>query len=158
MVKKRVKQNKSKNLIGDMVIRYLSLIIFALPNLWIFYFIFTPLTIYPVYFLLNIFFDASLSGNIITLRNCIQIEMIDACIAGSAYYLLFVLNVSVPGIKLKKRINMILLSFLVFLIVNILRIFLLSLIFITGYAWFEITHKLFWYLLSTIFVVSIWFI
>ncbi len=84
--------------------------------------------------------------------------MIAACIAGSAYYLLLILNLSTPGIKLKKRISMILWAFSVFLAVNILRIFLLALIFIAGYSWFDITHKLFWYILSTIFVIAIWFI
>jgi exosortase/archaeosortase family protein len=141
----------------SILIRYSILIITAIPNFWIFYFIFTPLTLYPVYFLLNIFFSASLTGTTIFINN-LPIELIPACIAGAAYYLLLILNLSVPSIKLKKRIKMILFSFTFLLALNILRIFSLSLILLSGNSLFDITHKLFWYLGSTVFVVGIWFI
>ena len=140
----------------DILIRYTILIITAIPNLWLFYFIFTPLTAYPVYLLSNIFFDASLIANTINI-NGFFINLIPACIAGSAYYLLLILNLSIPKIKFQKRIKMIFISFAFLLILNILRIFLLSLIFISGNSLFDITHKLLWYLGTTIFVVGIWF-
>ncbi len=141
----------------DILIRYAILIIVALPNFWLFYLIFTPLTIYPVYFLLSLFFEPSLIKNIILIGE-FPIELIPACIAGSAYYLLLILNLSTPKIKIQKRIKMILFSFTFLLILNILRIFLLSLVFISGNSFFDIAHKLFWYLGSTVFVVGIWFI
>ena len=144
--------------ISSILIRYTIMVIIALPNLWIFYFVFTPLTIYLVYFLLNLFFHCSLTGNFITLENRFLIELINACIAGSAYYFLFILNLSTPKIKFKKRVKMILLSFASLLIINILRIFLLSLVLISGSSWFDITHKFFWYFTSIIFVIGIWFI
>lgn len=149
--------NKLSKQFLNLLIRYAILIIIALPGLWLFYFIFTPLTVYPVYFLLSLFFDTSLIGNIILISNYFPIELIGACIAGSAYYLLLILNLSIPKIKLQKRAKMILLSFASLLILNILRIFLLSLIFISGASWFDITHKLFWYLGSIVFVIGIWF-
>ena len=141
----------------DIIIRYAILVLVAIPGLWIFYFIFTPLTVYPVYFLLNLFFVASLSGNVINIINIISIEMIPACIAGSAYYLLLILNLSIQKLNLKKRSNLILFTFLFFLIMNILRVFLLSLLAISGSPWFDITHKIFWYVGSIIFVIGIWF-
>ena len=140
----------------DIIIRYFILILLALPGFAIFYFVFAPLTIYPVYFLLNLFFDVSLMQDIV-LINEIPIELIGACIAGSAYYLLSILNLSTPKIKLQKRVKMIFLSFGVLLILNILRIFFLSLVFISGSSSFDIAHKLFWYTGSIIFVVGIWF-
>ena len=140
----------------NIFLRYLILIIVAIPNLWFFYFIFKPLTIYPVFFLLSLFFNASLSGNSI-LFNQISIEIINACIAGSAYYLLLILNLSIPKIKFNKRLKMIFLSFAFLLIANILRIFILSLIFINNPALFDITHKLSWYFGSIVFVIAIWF-
>lgn len=139
----------------DILIRYLILILIAFPNLYIFYLIFTPLTIYPVYFLLNFFFNASLINNII-LINEIPIELVPACIAGSAYYLLFILNLSIPNIKIKKRIKMIAFSFTSLLAINILRIFFLSILTINNSNLFDLTHKLFWYLFSIIFVLGIW--
>ena len=87
-----------------------------------------------------------------------SIEIIKACVAGSAYYLLFILNVSVPKIKFKKRIKMLLFSFAFFLILNIIRIFALALMFVSGTSSFESLHKIFWYAGATIFVVLIWFV
>lgn len=144
-----------KSLIS-IVIRYFFLILASIQGLWIFYFIFTPLTIYPVYFLLNLFFDASLSAGTIIIGK-FHIEIIEACVAGSAYYLLLILNLSVPNIKIKKRILMIGLSFVILLIVNILRIFFLSVLAISDFSLFDITHKVFWYTVSILLVIGIWF-
>ena len=142
----------------DILIRYLILILIALPNLFLFYLIFTPLTSYPVFFLLSLFYNASLlSGNIILINKLIAIELINACIAGAAYYLLLILNLSTRGIDMGKRIKMISLAFLSFLIVNVLRILILSAVAVSGSSFFDITHQIFWYSLSTIFVVVIWF-
>lgn len=138
-------------------IRYLILLLVAFPSFWLFYLIFTPLTIYSVYFALNIFFDVFLTGNVIILNGQISIEIIPACIAGSAYYLLLILNLSIFKIKLSDRIKMISLSFLAFLIINILRIFILSTILLSNFKLFVITHLVFWYAMSTVFVVGIWF-
>jgi exosortase/archaeosortase family protein len=142
----------------DILIRYLILVIVAIPNLWLFYTIFTPLTLYPVYWLLGLFHDVSLlAGNILLINMQVPIELIESCIAGAAYYLLLILNLATPGIKIKTRIKAILFSFVVLLIINILRIFILSLIAVSESSIFDVTHKVLWYLLSTIFVVLIWF-
>lgn len=150
---------KNKNIDTlSLIFRYLFLILIAFPNLAFFYTIFTPLTVYPVYWLLGLFFNVSfLSDNLILINNFLPIELIRACIAGSAYYLLLILNLSTPKINLKKRIYAIGFSFLAFLIINILRIFILSVIAVSGSQFFDITHKIFWYSLSTLFVVVIWF-
>lgn len=140
----------------SLLIRYTVLILVAIPNLFLFYFIFTPLTIYPLYFLFGLFFNPILMKNIILINN-FPIELIPACIAGAAYYLLLILNLSVPNIKLQKRIKMISISFVGLLFLNILRIFLLSLIFLSGNSMFDLAHQVFWYLGSTVFVVGIWF-
>lgn len=141
----------------DIIIRYSLLVVTGIFNTQIFYFIFTSLTIYPVYFLLKIFFDTSLISNIIFV-NSSPIEIIGPCIAGSAYYLLLMLNLSSKDIKLRKRLGMIFFSFFSLLLINILRIFLLSILYVSGTSYFDITHKLFWYAGSTIFVVAIWFL
>ena len=152
---KRLKKDSANIL--DIVSRYLILVLTSLSSLWLFYFIFTSLTIYPVYFLVNLLFeDVSLFGEIMIV-NGLAIEFIRACIAGSAYYLLLILNLSTPKINLKKRVTMILFSFAALLIINIIRIFVFILIFFYGFSFFDITHKFFWYFMSTIFVILIWF-
>jgi exosortase/archaeosortase family protein len=90
--------------------------------------------------------------------NNLFIEIIEACVAGSAYYLLLILNLSTPSIKFPKRFKLILISFASLLIVNIIRIVFLSAVFVTGASWFDIAHKVFWYVGSIIFVLVIWFL
>src|SRR3989344_8378084 len=76
------KTGESKDILG-IFLRYLILVLVAFQSLWIFYFVFTPLTVYPVSFLLNIFFDASLLTNTIILINqTLPIEIIEAWVAG----------------------------------------------------------------------------
>jgi len=146
---------KEKRFLG-ISIRYLFLILVAFNSFWIFYFILRPLTLYPVYFLLKTFYNVSLSGIILQVEK-VSIEIINACIAGSAYYLLLILNLSIPS-KIFKRLKMICFAFLLLLIMNILRIFFFSLLAISGSSFFDLTHKIFWYFLSIFFVLGIWFL
>ncbi len=141
----------------DIIVRYLILIVIGISGTGIFYSLFTSLTIYPVYFLFKLFFNTALMSNVIMINN-LPIEIIGACIAASAYYLLLILNLSTPNVKIEKRIKILFFSFLSFLIINILRIFFLSILFISGVSFFDIAHKLFWYAGSVLFVVGIWFL
>jgi exosortase/archaeosortase family protein len=144
------------NILG-IPIRYIILILAALFDLWIFYEIFTPLTIYPVYFISRLFSNASIIGDVIRINGSVSIELIKACIAGSAYYLLFILNMTVSRIKIGKRIQMIAFSFASLLILNIARIIALIIIYLNKNPSFAIIHEIFWYVFGTIFVVGIWF-
>jgi exosortase/archaeosortase family protein len=139
----------------DLIIRYLFLLVVAFPNMLLFYWIFSPLTIYPVYFLFSLFFETSLSGTIIFVNEAV-FSIVGACIAGSAYYLLLILNLSIPNLSCKEKIKRILLAFSLLLGINILRIFILGLIYLRNVEIFDITHKVFWYGLSTLFIVGIW--
>ncbi len=143
---------KNKEIIG-IFIRYLVILIAGLGNLYVFYKIFTPVTLNLVDFLLNLFGSTILIENIIIFERVI-IELIPACVAGAGYYLLFILSMSVKDIKIDKRIILILCSFAGLLVLNVLRI--LFLISINSFIYFEEIHALFWYGLSTIFVVLIW--
>jgi exosortase/archaeosortase family protein len=94
----------------------------------------------------------------IILVNSIPIEIIEACVAGSAYYLMLILNLSIPNIKIKKRLLLLLFSFSLFFVVNIIRIIVSSSILVSGATWFDFAHRLFWYVGSIVFVVGIWFL
>jgi len=148
---------KNASYIIDVAVRYSLLLLIGIFGVQIFHFIFLPLTLYPVFFLLDIFFQASIISNVIFV-NYFPIEIISACVAGSAYILLLILNLSIPKIPVQKRILMLLFSFSSFLLLNVLRIFFLSLMLISGSSLFDLTHKIFWYAGSTIFVVGIWFL
>ena len=151
-----------KNNLKSIIIRYLILVLAALPGLGLFYIIFSPLTVYPVFGLLKLFFNASFC-NICSVPNTIlinqfTIELIGSCIAGSAYYFLLILNLATPSIKLKQRLQMLFGGFLVFLIMNILRIFFMSLMYMNGSVLFDFAHKFIWYIGTTIFILLIWFV
>jgi len=139
----------------NILIRYLILLglMFSLPLI---YKILTPLTIYPTIFLLKLFYQVSYLNSMIILNSKTIIYIIPACIAGSAYLLLLILNLSL-SMSLKKRIRTILFSLTLLLSLNILRIFSLSILYDNSFRFFDITHKLFWYGLSTLFVILIWF-
>jgi len=137
-------------------IRYIILILIALPNLFLFYFIFTPLTIYPVNSILSLFYHTNLIGNQIAIADT-AIGIVDACIAGSAYYLLLLLNLSIP-MNLKKRISSIAFSFFIFLSINVIRISVFTILLVNSFQYFDITHKIFWYALSGVIVFLVWFV
>jgi len=107
--------------------------------------------------ILGFFFNTILISNVVIINNKIPIELIPACIAGSAYYLLFILNLSTPEIKIKKRIAMILLAFASLLAINILRIVALSAMLLQNFSIFVAAHQFIWYFMSTIFIIAIWF-
>lgn len=144
------------NPILNLVIRYSVILCLGFGNLFIFYWLFTPLTFYPVYYIISIFYPVSASIPDIVINNNIIITLIDACIAGSAYYLLIILNLSVK-MPLKKRVFSLLYSISTLLAINILRIFFMAVLLVNQASFFDLTHKVFWYFLSTIFVVLIWF-
>ena len=139
----------------NIIPRYFFLLIVVLFGIDIIYLIFTPLTIYPVWVILSLVYHTVLLGNTLIIEEK-AIEIIGACVAGAAYLLLLILNFS-TAMSPKKRIYSILYSFIILLLLNIFRIILLSIMFINEFALFDLTHKIFWYGLSTIFVVCIWF-
>jgi len=147
---------KNNNYAFKIFFRYVLILILGLGNLFIFYQILSPLTIYPTKLILGLFYQVNLQGTTLVMGEY-TISIIRACIAPSAFYLLLALNLSTP-IDNKKRIPSIIFSFLLLLLLNISRIVILSIMFINENAAFDFTHKLLWYGLSTIFVVGIWFL
>lgn len=138
----------------DILIRYILALFIGL-NLSLIYFIFTPLTFYPVYFILSLFFNTTLNYPAFTI-GLKTISLIPACVSGTAIYLLIILNLTIK-IPLKKRIYSLLYSLSLFLFINILRIIFLSILLINSLAFYNLAHKVFWYALSTVFILIIWF-
>ena len=151
------KQDIQKKRTATIFLRYSFILIIALilPYSEFFYKFFLLVTIYPANFLLSFFYEASISGNTI-LINYLAIEIIPACVAVSAYLLLLILNITTP-MNIKKRVISLIFSIFCLLITNILRIFTFSLLLIKDYAYYDILHKIFWYSLSILLVVGIWF-
>lgn len=143
-------------------VRYIILLAIVL-SISVIYRIFAIATVFPVFFVLKLLFgnvslvfNPNILNQIIIIQGKTIIELIPACIAGSAYLFLLALNLTVP-MERKKRIFSITMSILIFLGINILRIVVFSAIYHLQYPYLDFTHKLFWYLLSTIFVIGIWF-
>lgn len=120
------------------------------------YKVFSGLTIYSVVVLLKLFFEEVVVSGKIIIVGLSVVEIVPACVAGSAYLLLLILNLSVD-MDWKKRIKSILLSFAILFVLNVLRIVFLTSLYVNDSVFFDFSHKFFWYGLSTFFVVGIWF-
>lgn len=142
----------------NLIVRYLILLAIAILLSFTFLFndLFLKLTIYPVNFLISLFFSSTIMGNQI-LFNSHAIELIPACIGVSAYFLFLILNLS-TSMNIKKRVYSLLFLFLSFLVINILRIFLLAVLFSNDFIYFSIIHESIWYFFNVIIVVGIWFL
>ena len=143
------------NKILNLVTRYIILILLGLGNLWLFYKIFTPLTVNFSAYVLKLFSSVIILGDIIIFKS-IAIQLIPACIAGSAYYLLIILILSTPDIKINRRLLLIVASLATLFVLNNIRIVLMALL--VGSNYFQSIHLIFWYIVSTLFVVIIWFV
>lgn len=141
----------------SLLARYISLIILALGNLWIIYKLATFPTISVSYFFINkLYPGAVLLGDNTIFFKGYYAQIIPACVAGAAYYLLAILNFSTP-MNLAKRISSLIFIFLTFFILNTSRIIIFAYLFEKGYNYFDITHLLTWYVGSTLAVIFIWF-
>ncbi len=140
----------------DIILRYFSLLLLTIFGVELFQFLFKPLTKYPVFWLFDLFYNVELN-NFIYFQQGPSIGIIGACIAGSAYLLLLILNFSTPNINFFKRMKLLLIGFGSFLILNIIRIFILGILIVNQSSSFAFVHKFFWYFLSIFFVIAIWF-
>jgi len=155
--KRGAKKRDSFKGVYELLLRYAVVLLASAGNLWIFYFIFTPLTFYPLVFLLKLFYRLP-TENYYIFANGLMLDIARACVAGSAYYLLFMLNLMTMDIKIKKRMIMFLFSSLLFLLLNIARIILLVVVQMNNLWFFEQLHMFFWYFVSTIYVFAVWII
>lgn len=142
----------------DILARYVFVFLVVLVSLSlpVFYFIFKPLTIWPVVSFLKMFYDVSIINHAKIVVENAGIEFIDACIASSAYLLLFILNFITREISLKKRILVFVFDSALLLIMNIFRIIALIIMSVNNSFLFDAVHKIFWYGVSTIYVFLIW--
>ena len=138
-----------------LLLRYVILL-FLVFNSKLIYKILTPITVHLTAGLLDIFYKISIIGTQIIINQAKTINITAACVAGSAYILILILNLFV-AMKPKQRTYSILLSTGLLLIFNVLRIVILAILFVNSFEYLHLTHKLIWYVLSTIFVVGIWF-
>ena len=143
-------------------LRYLILIVLGIPNLYLFYAIFTPLTVGPTFYLFSLIDSSSYILDPLTTTNPTIFfkgafaSIIPACVAGAAYYLLLILNLTTP-MSLKKRLWSIAFLFGAFLIINLARIVLFGFLLTENFNSFDLAHTATWYFGSTIMVVLIWF-
>ena len=144
---------EAKLLLG-MFARYFSLLLIGTGNLYIVYAILTPLTIYATTTALSIFTTTTLIDNFISIPG-VTIEIVRACVAGAAFYLLLILTLSTPGVKPITRTKTILTAIAILFALNISRI--LILIPLIKSIYFQTIHWVIWHLVSILFVVGTWF-
>ena len=138
----------------SLAIRYLLIIAAALLGSYLYYAL-LPITIYPVYFILNLFYSTSIIGNLLVFDGK-EIEIIRACVGASAISLLLILNLATPSIKMARRASLALASILLFLAFNWTRIIILDYLYLEDYLLFGQMHLFSWYFASTVAVALIW--
>jgi exosortase/archaeosortase family protein len=149
------KRKKNANYYSDLFIRLFAILLVTI-NFNLFYVVLAPITLYLSYFIINIFYDAVIIGHSIGVSG-FGFNIIDACVAGAAYYLLFFLTIGLKDSSWTKRAKMFFSGALILLVVNVLRIF--TLVFLNlefGRSYFEAVHLLFWNFMSGIFIFLIW--
>ena len=127
-----------------------------IPFSWLLY-ILTPITIYSVYVILYLLnYNPVISFDSILMADK-TLVFAPACIAVGAYYLLLLLILFTKDIKLIDRIKCFLLGSLLILVINLIRILILSILVINyNKVWFDLIHMTFWYLVSGIYVALVW--
>lgn len=134
---------------------FIRLLLCFLPLSW-FSFLLTPLTVYGSYIFLFPFLDVVVNGRILTV-NGFPFEIVEACVATTAYYLLWLLCFLTKEIEVKTRFKIIIYGFLLIFGMNIFRIFLLVFIAMNyGFDWFSLVHLTFWNFVSGIYVALVW--
>lgn len=140
-----------------MLARYLVLALIPLGGMAFLYFVFTPLTVHPVYWILKkIYADTVLLGTTTLYFQEQYANIVAACVAGAAYYLLLILNLTTP-MSLPQRAKSIAFTLLIFLVLNILRIVIFARLLAQGANYFDIAHQMTWYFGSTVLVILVWF-
>lgn len=136
-------------------IRWLSALVLTIVYP-VFYFIFSPLTLYLSYGVLSLYLPATLQGTTILVGDTILV-FVPACTAASAYALLSVLLFLTRGISWKLGVKLFLLGSLLILGANLLRIqVLFYLLFFVGKNYFATLHLVIWKVLSSVYVAGVW--
>jgi len=151
---KRIRNKNNKELFY-IFLRYLAILLLAVNGLFIIYWLLRPATLYLVTGILSLFGDVTIISNIEFLFSALSIELIDACIAGSAFYLLLILNLTTL-MKADKRVKSLAFSVIGLFVLNVIRIVLLVLVAEASLSSFDSIHLLFWYALSIIMVAGVW--
>jgi hypothetical protein len=143
-------------MIWDLILRYflIGMSILVIP---LFYIVLKPLTISFLSFLLSLFYNVRVQGNFLFFSSFSNsIEIIDACVAGSAFFLLLILNLSTREIGILKRIGLFIFEASLLFLFNISRLLVIIPLYLNGSTLFPIIHQVFWYGLSILFVILIW--
>lgn len=133
------------------------LMIMPLAGINIFDIILQKPTMYISYIPIKLLgYNISINGNLIQIGDHL-LRFISACTATSAYYLLAILILLTKDIKLKKAGNMFLIGTLLILAMNIVRIDILLIVLMEkGTNMFESLHIIFWEVLSSLYVATVW--
>ncbi|MDD5177875.1 MAG: pacearchaeosortase [Candidatus Nanoarchaeia archaeon] len=139
----------------DLAIRVAILLVVFLIPLNLFYFIFLkPTLLFSGIFWLD---KGVMFGNDFLMHNNEALVFIPACIATSAYYLLFALVFLVKKMEWIKRIKVLISGFLFIFVGNIIRINILIYYYLNkNINMFENLHFLMWNVISTIYVILVW--
>ena len=112
-----------------------------------------PATVLAVAWLLP---GSSIAGNIILFQG-FQSRIVEACVAGFAFYLIWVLMLLTKDVRLRDRVGIFVLGMVLMFSMNVIRILILIGIYINlGVDAFNSVHFLFWQVFSGVYVAIVW--
>ncbi|RMD46081.1 pacearchaeosortase, partial [Candidatus Pacearchaeota archaeon] len=132
-------------------LRYFFLLVVGL-NLDKLYSFLTWATVNSLGLIFSIYTKPLIVRNYIRLPGLV-IQVIPACVAASAFFLLIFLFFSTP-MKPEKRLKVLAFSILALFVINLARI--VFLVEFSGSKYFDAVHWFFWNFLSTVFVVALY--
>lgn len=139
----------------DIIIRYSLVLVVVLLSSF-FSFLLLPLTLYTSYWLLHIFFPATIEGNILYISTA-SFTFVDACAATLAYVLLLILLLVTKDIAFFQGLKMLALGSITIFLMNILRIIFVVYLYIDfGQDYFALAHLFLWHIVSTVMVALVW--
>lgn len=120
------------------------------------------LLLLPLTKVLSFIFLRLIDNSAVILDNSIifggkSFNLIPACVALPAYYLLFFLTLTTKDLNFKVSYKLFFIGSLLILVMNIIRIDFLILAFVGfGKAWFDYIHLFFWKFVSGLYVAIVW--
>lgn len=145
--------NETKKRILGIIARYAIIILISLGNFSLIYKLVTPPTVRVLALTLRQFYNITVIENFIRVRGVI-IEVAPECTIALTFFVIFMLILSTPDIKPKRRAFVLIASAAILFILNIARIvFIVSII---HSQYFAVTHWFIENILSAFVAFGIW--
>lgn len=138
-----------------LVVRY-GLALYLSLNVEVLYSLFSGPTLNLTFAILNLFYDATLNGEVISVAGH-TLRFIPACVAAAAYLLLSILILLTKDLDFWMIVKLFLAGSLLIFAMNIIRLEMLMFVLLEfGKDYFDTLHLFFWKIVASVYVALVW--